>query len=154
MNGYDKPCNKECSFEISPYETLKGGIRATLYEEGEKGPQDIISVDNEWYVKVEWYLTGGLERHLCGDFCLTVSFESIGKGKERDFGPVFVKMKPCGDGRYKYVFKSSDFKRFKVGDCGRLYHVGVSLTSRACGAPGHIKGYCDVGTVMFTRNAA
>lgn len=152
MNGHDHACNRECEFEIAPYELIRGGIRATLYEEGETGPQEIISVDNEWYVKVQWYLRGGLRRHLCGDFCLRVSFESIGRGKDRDFGPVEVKMDPCGDGWYEYTFKSSDWKKIRAGDCGQLYHVGVSLTSKACGEPGHIKGFCDVGTVMFTRS--
>ncbi len=152
MSGYDRPCNKECSFEIAPYEQIKGGIRTTIYEEGQKGPQDIISIDNEWYVLVEWYLEGGLRHHLCGDFCLKVSFETIGRGRDRDFGPVTVPMEPCGNGRYRYVFRASDWKKIRAKDCGQLFHVGVSLTSRACDKQGHIKGFCDVGTVMFTRS--
>ena len=102
---------------------------------------------------IQWYLTGGLRRHLCGQFCVTVSFEAIGRGKEFDFGPVAVDMDPCGDGRYEYVFKGSDLVRLKPKHCGRLYHVGVSLTSVACGEPGHIAGFCDIGTVTFTRSA-
>ncbi len=153
MHGYEDACNKECSFEVTPYERLRGGIRATIYEEGQRGPQDIVAIGDEWYVKVQWYLTGGLQRHLCGQFCVAVYFESIGRGKEFSFGPVEVEMKPCGDGRYEYIFKGSDWVKLKEKHCGRLYHVGVSLTSRACDRPGHIAGFCDVGTVMFVPAA-
>ena len=85
---------------------------------------------------------------------MAVHFESIGKGKEFSFGPVEVEMEPCGPGRYEYIFKGSDWVKLKEKHCGQLYHVGVALTSRACGRPGHIAGFCDVGTVMFVPPAA
>lgn len=147
--------NFDCPFEISPQSCrLTGGLRGTIYEEGEKGPQEHITTDKDWYVDVEWYLHGHLVRHLCGTFCIGVHLESIGEGREYSFGPARVKMDPCGDGHYNYRFKI-EAGSVEPGDCGRLYIVAVTLTSEDyCGYPGHIRAFCKEGCVMFTEPAA
>ena len=147
--------NFECPFDISAHTCkLSGSMQATIYEEGEEGPQEHITIDKDWYVDVEWFLHGHLTRHLCGSFCVAVHLESIGEGEEYSFGPEEIKMDPCGDGHYRHRFKVPA-GAVKAGACGRLYIVAVTLTSKdACGDPGHIRAFCKEGCVMFTEPAA
>lgn len=144
--------NFKCDFEIDPFDSkLDGSMRATIYEEGEVGPQKHIRIDRKVFVDVEWFLHGHLTRHLCGTWCIGVHFESVGKGKEYSFGPYDVKMKPCGDGHYRYVVEIEAGK-IKAGDCGKVYLTAVTLTSRdKCGDPGHIRAFCQDGSVMFVE---
>ena len=147
--------NFECEFEIEPYSSkLTGAMRATIFEEGEDGPQEHIRIDRDVYVAVEWFLHGHLTRHLCGSYCIGVHFESIGKGKEYSFGPYEVEMEPCGDGHYREVVRIPA-GTIKAGDCGKVYLTAITLTSKdACGEPGHIRAFCKEGCVMFVEPPA
>ncbi len=155
MNFHHEHPNFECPIEISPFVSeLTGGLRATIYEEGQPGPQQIISIDNDWYVDVEWFLHGHLTRHLCGTFCIGVHLESIGEGAEPSFGPQEVEMDPCGNGHYRHQFRIPAGK-VQASDCGKVYIVAVTLTSKdACGKTGHIAAFCRKGSLMFTNPAA
>lgn len=147
--------NFNCPIEISPFVCrLTGGMQATIYEDGEEGPQQHIRIDRDWYVDVEWYLHGHLTRHLCGSFCIGVHLESIGAGEEFSLGPEAVVMEPCGDGHYRHRFKVNA-GRVSAGECGTLYEVAVTLTSKdSCGGAGHIAAFCKEGCVMFVEPPA
>ena len=146
---HDKP-NFEADFDISPISTrLRGAMRATIYEEGQKGPQEHIDVSNDWWVDVEWCLEGHLRHHLCGSFCIGVHLESIGKGKDYSFHEDDIEMEPCGNGYYRFPFRIPAGE-IRTSDCGRLYLVAVTLTSKnPCGGQGHINAYVKEGCVMF-----
>lgn len=147
--------NFDCPFEISPFTCkLTGGLRATIYEDGQKGPQEIITTDNNWTIDVEWFLHGHLTRHLCGTFCIGVHLESVGEGPEKSLGTFEVPMEPCGNGHYRYEVKVPA-GTVPSADCGRLYIVAITLTSKdACGKPGHINAFCKEGCVMIAEPAA
>jgi hypothetical protein len=151
---HDNP-NFDCKFDISPIACkLKGAMRATIYEDGQKGPQEHIDISNDWWVDVEWVLKGHLTRHLCGSFCIGVHLESIGTGQEYSLGPHEVKMDPCGKGYYRYRFKVPA-GTISADDCGKLYIVAVTLTSLDyCGGHGHINAFCKEGCVMFVNPPA
>ena len=150
----EKP-NFECKFDIQPHVSyLEGAMQATIYEDGAKGPQEYIDVSNDWWVEIEWYLKGDLRRHLCGYFCLGLHLESIGKGPEYSFHREDIKMKPCGNGYYRYKFKVPAGE-IKAKSCGKLYMVAVTLTSKdSCGGQGHINAFCKEGCVMFHQPPA
>jgi hypothetical protein len=153
-----------CDFEIDPFACdLHGYLRTSVYEEEyPEGPQDaktIIACDEDWYVKVEWKLRGGLLHHLCGYFCVCVYLESIGTGPDYDLDcdgnghPCIerIPFDPCGDGKYEVTCKIPA-GTIDCGDCGKLYLLAVTLTSLdTCDPPhpGHIAAYCKGPTLMF-----
>ena len=143
---------EQCDFEISPFATkLTGTIKAEVYEEGGVEPTTIISVDEAWYVDVEWTLKGHMRRHLCGQWCVTVSLESIGKGNEYSLPDPseHFPIDPCNNGTYKKRI-SVAAGTIKPEDCGTLYLIAVTLTSLdACERPGHIAAYCKGPNLMF-----
>ena len=156
-NG-DKDKHKKhgyCDFEITPYDCrLWGSIKVSVYEkdypQGEHDAKTIIACDEEWYVKIEWDLSGDLLRHLCGYFCICVFLESIGPGKDYKLCCIeWIPMDPCGTGHYEEICKIEPCS-VDCGDCGQLYEVGVTLTSfDYCKKPGHIAAYCKGPTLMF-----
>ncbi len=139
----------ECEQEFTPLvrgTTVK--IKATANEVGGNPPSGIIRADQDWYVDVEWEMTGDLIRHFCGNWCVSAVLESVGPGKDYQIParPARVPMEPCGDGKYSY--------RIEVGagdvdarDCdGTLYNVAVTLGSTdPCGKPSHIFAHCTGG---------
>lgn len=145
-----------CEFEISPIVTeLTGTINATVYEEAGVKPTTIIQVDQAWYVEVEWSLKGHMRRHLCGQWCVMVHLESVGKGNEYSLPESceYFPIDPCNDGTYK--------KRINIPagliqpqDCGTLYLLAVTLGSLdACGRKGHIAAYCKGPSLMFYEDS-
>lgn len=152
-----------CDFEIDPHACdLWGYIRASVYEEEyPEGPHDaktIIACDEDWYVKVEWKIWGPLRHHLCGYFCVCVYLESIGPGDDYNLdcdgngNPCILEIPidPCKeDGKYEVTCRIPA-GTVDCGDCGKLYLLGVTLTSLdACYDPGHIAAYCKGPTLMF-----
>lgn len=143
----------DCEREFTPLvaaTTIK--LSATVYEVGGTAPTNIIHIDQDWYVEVEWELTGHLIRHFCGLWHLSVSLESIGPGKEYQFPdpPAKVQMDPCGDGKYKFRI---DVKAGQVDardPDGTLYIVAVTLGSTdPCEQAGHLYAYCTGEELHF-----
>lgn len=155
-----------CEFEIDPFACdLAGSIKASVYEEeypeGTQDAKTIISWDEDWYVKVEWKLWGGLLHHLCGYFCICVYLESIGPGEDYSLDcdgsghPCIdrIPFDPCGNGEYEITCKIPK-NTVECGDCGSLYLLGVTLTTfDYCDPPrpGHIAAYCKGPTLMFYK---
>jgi hypothetical protein len=136
--------------EASLYEPfLYGDISATIYERDGVRPTTIIRTDQEWGVKVDWYLKGSLTEYICGDWCVRVCLESIGKGPERNWESEKLPLKPCGDGKYAYDFK------FKPGEisadyCSTPYKLVVTVTYLTeCHKPGPIAGFVELPIVQF-----
>lgn len=149
-----------CKFDIDPFEVdLSGSIKTSVYRKDfpEDVPDTIIACDEDWYVKVEWDLSGKLLHHLCGYFCVCVYLERIGPGDDlkldcdEDDKPCIKKiaMVPCGDGHYEVICKRPR-GGIDCDDCGTLYLVAVTLTTfDLCENPGHIRAYCKGPTLMF-----
>jgi hypothetical protein len=143
----------DCEREFTPLvasTTIK--LSATVYEVGGTGPTNIIRTDQDWYVDVEWEITGHLIHHLCGTWHVSVVLESIGPGNEYQFPdpPDKVKMDPCGDGTFKHRInvRAGEVEARDVD--GTLYIIGVTLGSTdACDKPGHVYAYCTGEELHF-----
>lgn len=141
----------ECKFQLDPYICdLDGYIRAYVVDLDRQQPSTIINCDEGGEVHVEWDIRGPLRDHLCGSWCICVYLESIGPGPEIEV-PDSCRTYPivaCKDGPYRHVVRLP--AGVDCGDCGKLYIVGVTLTSKdGCDNPGHIAAYCKGPTIMF-----
>lgn len=141
----------KCEFEVVPYVSeLTGGIEATLFEVGGAPPTGVIRTDQEWGVKVDWYLKGHLLHHLCGKFCICLYIECIGAGVEKLLECKYVDFDPCGNGQYSTTIKVNPGIIPAGEGCGQVCCLAVTLTSiDPCGKPGHIAAYCKGPCVMF-----
>lgn len=146
----------ECSFEVSPIASrLEGTIKAAIYEEGGVAPTTIIQIDQNWYVDVEWTLTGHMRRHLCGQWCVKVHLESVGVGNEYSLPEhcEYFPIDPCNNGVYTKRI-NIPAGTISASDCGKVYLVAVTLTSLdACCKPGHIAAYCKGPSLMFYQDS-
>jgi hypothetical protein len=128
---------------------LYGDVQASLYERDGVRPKTIIATDQEWGVKVYWQLKGSLAEYICGDWCVRVCLESIGKGPEQNWESRKIPLNPCGNGEYEYDF------RFKPGDitadfCSTPYKLVVTVTYQTeCQRPGPIAGFVELPIVQF-----
>lgn len=143
----------ECPVEIDfPDFDLKAYLSAYLYEADEVPTNRIIRIDEDWGIKVHWWLKGRWANCLCGYWCPEVHFESIGRGLEFRL-PVnkdkLIELDPCGDGHYYYDVKVPA-KLVKPEYCSSIYKIVVSLTYRTpCKKPGPIAGFCELPLVQF-----
>jgi len=146
----------DCSKEVDPFTTtLDVTLKATVFEIGGVAPTNIIHTNQDWYVEVEWEVTGQLLHHLGGTWHLSVVLDSIGPGLDYQFPdpPASIPMDPCGDGKYKYRI---DVKAGQVDardPDGTLYTVGVTLGSEdMCKHPGQIHAHCTGDELHFVRH--
>jgi hypothetical protein len=142
----------ETEFEFFPVNSeLRGEISAEILEVGGVDPNTIISTNQEWVVKVDWFIEGPLVRHMCGSWCLSVQLESVGLGNDYNLpegGRIEIPMNPC-DGEYSYEIRVPA-GTIDPEDCGTLYLLAVTLTSKdPCDRPGHIAAYAKGPNVMF-----
>jgi hypothetical protein len=143
----------ECEREFTPLvAATRIRLSATVYEVGGTDPTSIIHTNQNWYVDVEWQMTGHLIRHFCGDWYVSVVLESIGPGKEYQFPdpPAKVPMEPCGDGKYRYRINVAAGEVEARDQDGTLYILGVTLGSGDhCGQPSHLYAHCTGGELHF-----
>ena len=148
----------DCSREFTPLvATTAINLKATVYEVGGSTPTNIIRTDQDWYVEVEWGITGHLVRHFCGNWHVSVALESIGPGKEYQFPdpPAIIAMEPCGDGTYKHTIKVAAGSVDARDPDGTLYLVAVTLgSSDPCGGAGHLYAYCTGEELHFVPGPA
>lgn len=148
----------ECDQQISALITnTEITLSATVYEVGGEDPTGIIRTDQDWYVDVEWQITGNLVRHLCGNWHVAVALESIGPGGEYQFPDpsAIVAMEPCGDGHYTYRIDVPAGAVDARDPDGTVYIVAVTLGSTdPCGAAGHIHANCRDGELQFVPGPA
>lgn len=130
-----------------PY--LYGDVSAKIYEKEGAKPTTIIRTDQEWGVKIYWDLKGSLAEYICGEWCVRLCLESIGKGPESNWEAPRIRLDPCGDGKYYYDFK------FKPGDitadyCSTPYKPVVTVTYHTeCHTPGPIAGFVELPILQF-----
>ena len=134
---------------------LRAYFKAQIYEADEVPTNRIIRIDEDWGIKLDWWLKGRWAECLCGDWCVQVHFESIGKGLEFNLpmqGNQFIELKPCGDGHYSHDIKvPAGF--VKPECCSSIYKIVASLTYRTpCKRPGPIAGFCELPMVQFYKS--
>lgn len=136
----------ECEQEFTPLAAnTMVKLSATVYEVGGQAPTSIIRDDQDWFVDVEWEMTGGLIHHFCGEWCVSVVLESVGPGKDYQIPTpaARIPMEPCGDGKYKYRINVRAGEIESRDHDGTLYLVAVTLgSSDPCGRPSHIFAHC------------
>jgi hypothetical protein len=132
---------------------LEGYIGAEIYEVGGVAPTNVIRIDQDWRVHLDWELEGSLKSMICGTWCLHVHLESIGKGPELSLPDpsyeVKVPLNPCGNGKYEKDFV---IRRGTVTarHCSTPYKLVTTVTyENACGKPGPIAGFVELGIVQF-----
>jgi len=150
-NGNDNATPMECKFQLDPFACdLDGYIKADVIDLDTQQPSTIIDCNDGGIVRVEWGIRGPLAHHLCGEWCVCVYLESIGPGPEvviPDSCRTY-KWEACHDGPWVHEVRIPG--GVDCGDCGKLYIVGVTLTSKdGCYHPGHIAAYCKGPTIMF-----
>jgi hypothetical protein len=156
----------EGKFEVSlSNPALAGGIYADVYEvEFPDTPTSIIRSDQNWGVKIKWYLEGTLVPFVCGYWCINLYFESMGSPKGPDHNEDEFdlrapdhkfKLDPClkpdKDGHVWYYY---DFKvppgTIKPGHCGRPYKVVAAVTYETiCDQPGPMAGFVEGPMIQF-----
>lgn len=172
----------EGSWEVSLHQgPLSGGISAVVYEEppdgygGDIGATNIIRADQDWGVKIHWYLEGCLVPFICGWWCVNLYFEGMGSSRNHGYGhkgdydtgpdssdeefdlhaECKIPLNPClkldssGHANYCYDFKISK-GTIKPGHCGRPYKLVASVTyETVCGHPGPMAGFVEKPMIMF-----
>jgi hypothetical protein len=139
------------NFEVAlPKPHLVGDIFASVYEVGGANPTTIISVDQDWGVRIRWDLKGSLAPFICGEWCLHLRLESMGPGRELLFSlPRRIPLNPCGRGSYYVDFR---IKRgmIKPHHCSIPYKPVVTLTYyTVCHKPGPIAGFVELPIIQF-----
>lgn len=148
---------KETAFEIDPFMTrITGTIKAAVYEKGGVKPTNIIHSDQDWYIDVEWSISGHLINLLYGFWEVQVGLESVGLGKEytlplHDAEP--IPMKPCEDGGKYHTRIEFPAGKIKVGPGkATVYELAVTVVAcDACGNPALFHGYANDASVMIVR---
>lgn len=148
---------KENAFEVDPHITrVTGAIKAAIYERGGVAPTNIIHSDQDWYIDVEWSISGPMINLLSGFWEVQVGLESVGLGKEytlplRDLEP--VPMNPCKDGgkyRTRIEFPAG---KIKAGPGkATVYELAVTVVAcDPCGNPALFHAYASEAKVMIVR---
>jgi len=142
------------SFEVSGDPNLLSGyISADVYEIGGVAPTNIIRIDQNWFVRLNWALEGSLKSMICGTWCLHLHLESIGKGPELNlpdpYPEVQVPLDPCGDGCYTYDFVVKA-GTVKPEHCSTPFKLVSTITyENACGLPGPMAGFVEGSILQF-----
>ncbi|MDX2039654.1 MAG: hypothetical protein SF097_00310 [Acidobacteriota bacterium] len=139
------------TFEVSlTNPALSGTIEADVYEQGGVAPTTIIDYDQEWGVKIKWQLSGSLVPFICGSWCVSLYFESMGAGPEFDLHRTHtLELNPCGSGKYDYDFRVPR-GTIRKEHCGRPYKVVAAVTFvTKCGKPGPMAGYVEGPMIQF-----
>lgn len=143
----------KCEFELEPYKPgMTGWISAYIRDNDGTDPVTVIDCDSGGTIVIEWDIDGSLRDHMCGKWCVTAYLESIGPGPELALpgGCECIDWEPCHDGSWKKEIAIP--QGIECTDCGSLYQVGVTLTSKdGCGNPGHVAAFCKGATVMFYK---
>ena len=120
-------------------------LYAGVYE-GRNPTNGIINVANPWDVRVSWCLTGPLRELICGTWCVSVHFESIGEGREFTLHyPEFE-----FNCHHKCYSVRLPGRGIRPDDCSTPYKPVVTVAYKTmCGKPGPIIGFCEFPVIQF-----
>jgi len=129
---------------------LKTGLNlirlyAGVYENGEP-TNGIININKPWDVRVSFGLVGPLREIICGKWCVSANFESIGPGQEARV------VHPDFDFSCKHHYFSVRLPGPKLDPtkCTTPYKIAVTVAARShCGKPVGILGYVELPLVQL-----
>jgi len=144
----------DCSVLIVPKP-----LSATLSVECTEALDDGIIAENESLsVLVRLCIKGDLRRHLCGELCLKLAWESCGSAPEGEVKH-WIELDPClpEDKCYEHTFTLPG-STFQAGDCGTMYCFCVTMSSRMKCEDGRtytglIHGFCKELCCIMVRPA-
>ena len=136
------------SFEVSGGpDLLKGKItHASIHEvTSPTVPNNIIRIDQDWFVHLEWQLTGSLLRMIDGTWLIQTFLESVGPGPEVELNKPGMTLNLDGSTDYKFEF------HVKAGEVEvGSYKMVTTIKYRAPdGLPGPMAGFYEVPLIEF-----
>ncbi len=134
-----------CDHEVKVPCDLGLYMFSELYEQ-DYPTNGIVDISKPWGVNFYWGLYGSLQKAICGYWCLSVHFETIGPGT--DF-TLKVKHKEF-DCKHSYWYAKIPGHSIDPNWCGSPYQIKTVLTGESlCHTPLAIIGACDLGCVTF-----
>lgn len=141
-----------------PLVPLKARMQAELIENGQPSNNIIRVGYGTSAVRVHWWLRGPLAKSICGYWCVSARFESIGEGPEFRVDSDLIPLDPCGKGDY---WTDIDLDGVvKPEHCSSVYKVVVTLTyklpckdSHGKYLPGPMAGHDELPLVQFYESA-
>lgn len=131
-----------CDWELVEAEPLRGSIDVRVRSKGSSDGQ-IVEVDADWHVDIEWRLLGSLVHHFCGSFLVGLFLEVIGPGDDHSIGTNKIPIDPCSDGIYRTSFLIPA-GLISVTDSGGMFRLIATLTSQdCCDQPGMLATFCE-----------
>jgi len=120
-------------------------IYAAIYEEG-RPTNCIINIRKPWDVRIWWCLLGSHRDTVCGYWCPTVHFESIGKGPEFDLHHHHIQF-DCHHYCWEAIIPGKDIN---PSDCSTPFIVAATVLYKTmCEKPAPILGFCKLPVVQF-----
>jgi hypothetical protein len=141
-------------FEVSGQPRLLGGyLEASIFEQAPENVTNIIRIDQDWGVVFKWGLEGSLKRMICGEWCLHLDLESIGKGEEFSLpdprNEVHIDFKGCERCEFEYVFRVPK-GTVDARHCSVPYKLVATVTYLdECDVPGPMAGYVEGPIIQF-----
>lgn len=124
-------------------------LYAGMFENGAPS-NGIINVAHPWDVRVSWSLVGPLKPVICGSWCVSVHFESIGEGREFTLRHPEFKF-DCNHDCFNIRIPGSGIR---PEDCSTPYKAVVTVQYKTmCGRPGPIVGFVEYPVVQFYHSA-
>lgn len=144
----------QCVIEVPPRfcDQLNATLTVALLEEPSYAPTNIITVNQDYIVRVCVELGADIKKLLCGEWVLSVAIEGIGPAKEFKKTQI-IPMDNCNPKPdcWDFRIKGSEFGVSSGGDAaGDVFYIVITVVARDSCAhkPIGIAGFCKVGPVM------
>jgi hypothetical protein len=139
----------EGEFEVEFIPYLTGTIGAKVWEQDEE-PSHILDIHDEWYVRVDWTVTGSLERFLGGTWSVDAYMESIGKGPEFELPDIDgIPMNRAG-AYSATITVPGDYVVTHGAETDIVFKLVCTVTYRdPYGQPGPMAGFVDYPMLQF-----
>jgi hypothetical protein len=144
-------------FEVSGA-LYDGGLRGDIYgwaaEVDGIRPTRIVRVNHDFIVNMHWLLSGELAQYICGTWCCTLHFESVGAGVEFNYPPQNLEQHFIGCNEYPYNHYSCAVRvpagTIDPNRCGSPYVIAATVQYLTdCGKPGPMIGCVEIRKIAF-----